>query len=147
MTDRGDTRGPAQWPNSMGARFLVAGSLAAMINWIARFPLERVMPYPVAVLGALVVGMTCGFVLYDRWAFPGSNRPLDKKIRDFVGVNFMAQMVMFGTSVSMREVALLAGVPVGTAGAGAHLIGIGGGALISFLGHRNVTFSKRSPDN
>lgn len=144
MTEGGQTRGHAKWLASMEARFLVAGFVAAAINWLARFPLEKVAPYPIALLGALAIGMTCGFVLYDRWAFPGSRRRVSHKIRDFIGVNFVAQLVMLAVSIGLREVALVAGAAVVPAGAGAHLIGIGCGALINFFGHRDVTFSKRN---
>lgn len=127
---------------SAEGRFLLAGGLAALVNWIARFPLELVLPFPLAVLGALAVGMTCGFRLYDRWVFPGSARPLARKIRDFIAVNAATQAVMFVVAVGLRELALLAGAPPLPAGAGAHLVGIGAGALVSYLGHRAVTFGK-----
>ncbi|MGE0768753.1 MAG: GtrA family protein [Hyphomicrobiaceae bacterium] len=132
---------------STQARFLAAGTLAALINWLVRFPLELIIPYSAALLGALLIGMTTGFVLYDRWAFPCSKRPLVHKIRDFISVNILAQMAMFVISVSMREVALLAGVPAVVSGAGAHFVGIAAGALINYLGHRNLTFSNRSSND
>jgi hypothetical protein len=45
-------------------RFLIAGGAAALVNWLARFPLELVMPFAAALLGATAIGMTCGFLLY-----------------------------------------------------------------------------------
>jgi putative flippase GtrA len=132
----------AGWPR-LGAveiRFLAAGGLAAAINWFARFPLEQVMPFALAVLGALAIGMTSGFLLYDRWVFTGSERALRHKIRDFIAVNLASQAVMFVVAVGLRELALLAALPPLAAGAAAHFVGIGAGALVSFLGHRSVTF-------
>ena len=124
------------------ARFLVAGTIAALVNWLVRFPLELTMPFAVAVLVAMAIGMACGFVLYDRWVFPGSVRPLVGKIRDFVAVNLVSQAVMFVVSVGAREL-LLAEWAATLSGAAAHLLGIATGAIVSFLGHRAITFGAR----
>jgi putative flippase GtrA len=126
------------------ARFLVAGTIASLVNWLARFPLERAMPFAAAVLVAMVVGMVCGFLLYDRWVFSGSPRPLISKIRDFVAVNIASQVVMFVVSLGARELLLLADWGPTIAGAAAHLFGIGCGALLSFFGHRSITFGARA---
>jgi energy-coupling factor transport system substrate-specific component len=126
------------------ARFLVAGSVASLVNWLARFPLELAMPFAAAVLGAMVIGMVCGFLLYDRWVFPGSVRPLFRKIRDFVAVNIASQAVMFVVSVGVRELLLLGDWSVTLAGAAAHLIGIATGAFFSYFGHRSITFRARA---
>lgn len=127
------------------ARFLIAGSVAALVNWVARFPLELVMPFAAAVLAAMVIGMLCGFLLYDRWVFPGSTRALASKIRDFVAVNFVSQVVMFIVTIGVRELLLFAGwaatpLAITLSGAGAHLLGIASGAIVSFFGHRAITF-------
>ena len=123
-------------------RFLVAGTAAALINWLVRFPFELVMPFAAAVLAALAVGMVAGFLLYDRWVFPGSTSPLRLKVRNFVVVNLLSQAMMFMTAIGVRELALLAGVVPLLAGAGAHLLGIVVGALFSFFGHRSLTFQR-----
>ncbi len=124
-------------------RFLIAGGLAALVNWLVRFPLEMVMPFIPAVLAALAVGMAAGFLLYDRWVFPGSVRPLAAKVRDFIAVNIVTQAIMLMVTICLREAALIVGVPVLPAGAAAHLLGIGAGAMVSFFGHRAVTFGRR----
>lgn len=142
MTPDGDDPGIGSRLATPEARFLIAGGLAALVNWLVRFPLELVMPFALAVLAALAVGMTCGFLLYDRWVFPGSARPLAAKVRDFVAVNIATQAVMLVVTIGLREAALLAGVSSLYAGAGAHMLGIGAGAIVSYLGHRAVTFGK-----
>lgn len=126
------------------ARFLVAGSIASLVNWLARFPLELVMPFAAAVLGAMVIGMITGYLLYDRWVFSGSPRPLLSKIRDFIAVNFASQAVMFVVAVGVRELLLLADWGPTIAGAAAHLFGIACGALLSYFGHRSITFGGRT---
>jgi energy-coupling factor transport system substrate-specific component len=126
------------------ARFLVAGSVASLVNWLVRFPLELAMPFAAAVLVAMIVGMITGYLLYDLWVFPGSPRPLLWKIRDFIAVNLASQAVMFVVSVGAREVLLLAEWAPTIAGAAAHLLGIGCGALVSYFGHRSITFGERT---
>jgi putative flippase GtrA len=123
-------------------RFLVAGSLAALVNWLARFPLEGIMPYWAAVLGALAIGMIFGFWIYETWVFPGSPRPIGRKIRDFLAVNAVTQAVMFVVAVGLRTLAVHMGFDVHLSGAGAHFIGIATGAVVSFLGHRKITFGR-----
>lgn len=125
-------------------KFLVAGTGASLVNWLARFPLELAMPFAAAVLGAMVIGMICGYILYDRWVFPGSPRPFLLKIRDFVAVNFVSQLIMFVVSIGVREMLLIAGLATMLAGAAAHLIGIASGAIFSFFGHRSMTFAARA---
>jgi putative flippase GtrA len=125
-------------------KFLVAGTIAALVNWFVRFPLELAMPFAAAVLVAMTIGMFAGFLLYDRWVFPGSPRHLLGKIRDFVAVNLVTQGVMFVVSIAAREILLIVGLSTTLAGAAAHLFGIGCGAIVSFLGHRAITFGARA---
>ena len=127
-------------------RFLLAGGIAAGINWLARFPLEEIMPFWAAVLGALAIGMVCGFWLYELWVFPGSPRPLAYKIRDFLAVNAVTQAVMFVVAVALRSLAIQIGMEARWASAGAHFLGIAAGAIVSFFGHRSVTFGKAGRD-
>ena len=142
MTHGGNKPELSMRPETPQVRFLIAGSVAALVNWLVRFPFEMVMPFTLAVLAALAVGMITGFLLYDRWVFPGSLKPLAVKVRDFIGVNILTQAVMLAVTIGLRELALIAGVPGLPAGAGAHFVGIAAGALVSYLGHRAVTFGK-----
>jgi len=125
-------------------RFLIAGGAAALVNWLARFPLEIVLPFAAALLGATAIGMTCGFLLYQGWVFPRSDRPLTQQIRDFVLVNLAGQLAMFLAAVLLREVLLMLGFGALLASALAHMMGIAIGAVVNYLGHRHVTFARSS---
>jgi energy-coupling factor transport system substrate-specific component len=122
-------------------RFLVAGGLAALLNWLARFPIELFLPYFPALLVATAIGMTCGFLLYRAWVFPGSTRPLAGQIGDFIVVNLAGQVAMLAVAALARELLLLAQVATIVAGAAAHALGIAVGAVVNYLGHRDVTFA------
>jgi len=124
------------------ARFLVAGGIAALVNWLARFPVELVLPYFAALLVATAVGMTCGFLLYRAWVFPGSARPLAGQIRDFILVNLTGQATMLAVATLVRQLLVAIGVETIIAGSSAHALGIAIGAIVNYLGHRHVTFTR-----
>jgi energy-coupling factor transport system substrate-specific component len=121
-------------------RFLIAGGIAALVNWLVRFPVELVLPYFAALLVATCIGMTCGFVLYRAWVFPGSTRPLSGQIRDFIIVNLTGQATMLAVAALVRQLLISVGVWTVLAGASAHALGIAVGAIVNYLGHRHVTF-------
>jgi putative flippase GtrA len=127
-------------------RFLVAGGIAALVNWLVRFPVELVVPYLAALLVSTGVGMTCGFLLYRAWVFPGSTRPLAGQIRDFILVNLTGQAAMLGVAASLRPLLMLIDVGALIAGASAHALGIAVGAVVNYLGHRHVTFAARGDE-
>jgi energy-coupling factor transport system substrate-specific component len=125
-------------------RFLVAGGISALVNWLVRFPVEMVLPFFAALLVATCVGMTCGFLLYRGWVFPGSTRPIVGQIRDFIVVNLTGQVTMLGVAALARQLLILAQIETIIAGASAHALGIAIGAVVNYLGHRHVTFA--APD-
>jgi putative flippase GtrA len=123
------------------SRFLVAGGIAALVNWLVRFPVELVLPFFPALAVSTLVGMTCGFLLYRGWVFPGSARPIIRQVCDFGLVNLAGQATMLGVAALVRELFILAGITTVVAGASAHALGIAVGAAVNYLGHRHVTFT------
>lgn len=126
-------------------RFLLLGGLAAAINWVARFPLSLVMPFPAAVFGAYMIGMCAGFALYRTYVFPGSVLPVRTQVALFVVVNAVGAAVVLGTAMALLHVLLPA---VGWSvypEAVAHGLAIGIGAAGNFVGHKYLTFRIR-PD-
>lgn len=121
-------------------RFLVAGSIATLVNWLVRFPINLVVPYAVAVALATAIGMVCGFIMYRTWVFPGSNRGLPEQIRDFIIVNLLSMVITVGTAVALRELMMFLGLREVYAAAAAHALGIAAGAVSNYCGHRRVTF-------
>lgn len=63
-------------------RFIAAGTLAAGVNWAARFPLNTLMPFFAAVLCAAAIGMVVGFLLYRSCVFTGSQRAWHLQVRE-----------------------------------------------------------------
>lgn len=131
------------WRKDPRFRFIVAGTLASLVNWLVRFPLDFVMPYAAAVILATAVGMVCGFLLYRAWVFPGSDRPMIVQVRDFVLVNLAGMVVMVAVAIVLRALLLSVDAHEAVAAAAAHAAGIGVGAVANFIGHRHITFRKR----
>jgi energy-coupling factor transport system substrate-specific component len=121
-------------------RFLIAGGGATGLNWVVRFPLNVVLPYWAAVTIAACIHMACAFVLYRKWVFPGSERPVSVQIRDFILINLIGMAVTVAVSVVLRHLMVACGMAELFAAAGAHIVGIGCGAVAGYLGHRYVTF-------
>jgi putative flippase GtrA len=123
------------------ARFLLAGSAAALLNWLIRFPLSYVMPFAGAVTVANVIGMVFGFVAYRHFVFPGSSRLLAHQLRDFIVVNVFSMAVVVAVSVVFaRHVLPLMGLHWQIE-AQSHAIGIAAGAVTNYFGHRQFSFA------
>src|SRR5215475_3708102 len=123
------------------ARFLAFGGCAAAANWLARFPLERFMSFPLAVIVAYIVGMSVAFTLFNRYVFPVSSRPVADQIKLFILVNLAGIVQVWGVSVALVYHVFpaldLTGPllePV------AHLIAIGVPTVSSYFGHKFLTF-------
>ncbi len=120
-------------------RFLLAGGFAAAVNWLVRFPLSELMPFPAAVAAAAAIGMIVGFLIYRSFVFPASGRPLALQARDFVIVNLVSMVIVTLAAMLLRE-PLLASLAPPTAEATAHSGGIAIGALANYAGHARLTF-------
>jgi putative flippase GtrA len=130
------------WPRPL--RFLLAGGVAAGINWAARFPLSLLLPFWAAVLGAAAIGMLVGFVAYRGIVFAPSGRPLLPQLRDFVAVNLASSLLVVGLAVLLlAPLGRLLGTPA-LAEAAAHALAIAAGAGANYLGHSLVTFRRRT---
>src|SRR5690606_9706261 len=137
---------PARTVNEL-QRFLVVGGLAAFINWAARFPLDLVMPFQAAVVGAYVIGMVCGYLLYRRYVFPGSTTPVAVQVRNFIIVNlFGIVIVALLTPLLAHDLLplLLGEERRELAEAIGHGLAIGTSAATSFVGHKWITFANRT---
>jgi energy-coupling factor transport system substrate-specific component len=124
-------------------RFLLAGGLAAGVNWLARIPLSAFMPFVPAVLVAACVGMLVGFIMYRGFVFPYSPRPMLLQLRDFLVVNIVTS-VLVAISAALILGVLIIWMSSAFAEAAAHGIAICLGALLNYFGHSVFTFSRRT---
>lgn len=123
-------------------RFILAGGVAAAINWLVRFPLSALMAFVPAVLLASAIGMLVGFITYRTFVFPGSKRPMHAQIRDFVIINISSFFAVAASAMLIRGV-LVSSMSLGPAEALAHGVAIGIGAALNYFGHNSLTFKNR----
>ncbi|MEQ8747263.1 GtrA family protein [Pyruvatibacter sp.] len=130
-------------------RFLVVGTLAAAVNWLARIALSAAfapaLSFEAAVLIAYAIGMMSGFLLYRAYVFPEAALPMHVQVRRFVAVNLVsAAQVWLVAVVLLRLVFPAIGFDL-FAEAVSHGIAIALGAATSYVGHRLVTFRAGQP--
>lgn len=121
-------------------RFLLLGGTAAAINWLVRFPLSMVMPFPAAVFFAYLIGMMAGFTLYRAYVFPGSKLSVGVQVGLFLAVNAVGAVIVMAVSLALLDIVFPAMGEIPFAEAVAHGTGIGVGAVTNFFGHKYLTF-------
>lgn len=123
------------------ARFLALGGCAALVNWLSRFVLERVMVFPAAVAVAYVIGMAIAFLLYRRFVFPDSPQSLRRQVKLFILINVIAIAQVWAASMALVYYAFPS---IGFVGPLAeplgHGVAIGVPTISSYFGHRFLTF-------
>jgi putative flippase GtrA len=120
--------------------FLLAGSLAAIVNWVSRFGFNLVMSYAAAIVAAYALGMAVAFVLNKRYVFPYSRRPLASEMSFFVLFNLMAFPVVWVVAYVLGERLLPGLLPRQLALALGHGCAVAVPALINFVLHKAITF-------
>ena len=124
------------------AQFLLVGGVSALVNFVARIFINRVVSFGVAVVLAYVVGMITAFVLAKFCVFERSGRHHLHELRDFTIVNLFAVAQVWGISVGLAEHVFPAIDYTFYAPEVAHLIGLGVPAVTSYFGHKYFSFRK-----
>ena len=120
--------------------FLVAGGIAAAVNFLSRIALSNWMPYAAAIVVAYVFGMITAFVLNRAFVFTAANNKLRHQAMRFVVVNLAAVLQTLLISLLLAEIVFpLAGF-TSHGETVAHAIGIVVPVFTSYLGHKHWTF-------
>ncbi len=130
-------------------RFLLVGTLAAAVNWLARIVLSAAfaptLSFEVAVLLAYAIGMMSGFLLYRAYVFPDAGLPMTMQVRRFILVNLVSAAEVWLVAVVLLRVVFPAIGFEFLAEAASHGIAICIGAATSYVGHRLLTFKAVQP--
>lgn len=123
------------------ALFLALGGLAALTNLLARYFLNFVMPFELAVVLAYVAGMVVAFLLFGRVIFDGSEHALSRRVMRFTQVNILGAGLAWIVSVLMARFVLPAigwnWHPLEIA----HFVGVATPAFTSYFLHKHYTFA------
>ena len=125
-------------------RFLALGGVAAGVNLLARWAMQPVLGFEIAVAAAYVCGMVVAYTLFRALVFGASGRSVASEAWRFTLVNLVSMALVWLISVGLARGLFPAIAFTWHADDIAHLIGVLSPALTSWLGHKRYTFV-RSP--
>jgi putative flippase GtrA len=120
--------------------FVATGSVAAATNLIARYLLNFMMPFELAVVLAYLAGMAVAFVLFQKMIFGAPSTPLRRRLIRFVQVNLVGMALAWAVSTAMARIILPAAGWTFHPFEVAHLVGVAAPTFSSYFLHRNYTF-------
>jgi putative flippase GtrA len=126
-------------------RFLLAGGLAALINFGSRFLYNLFFNFSTAVVLAFFTGLTAGYLLNKRYVFTASGNTVGQEMGWFVLINLLALAQTWGLSLYLVQI-LPDYITVNSARASelvealAHGAGILLPVFTSYIGHKYLTF-------
>jgi putative flippase GtrA len=121
-------------------RFLIAGGLAATVNWLSRFLFSQFLLYEVAVVVAYMFGMATGFFIMRSWVFHAETGAVRRQVITYLIVNLVGlTQTLIVSSMFARFLLPSLGV-VAYREAIAHVLGIIAPVFTSFVGHKRATF-------
>ncbi|WP_295432310.1 GtrA family protein [uncultured Thiodictyon sp.] len=130
-------------PRNEFTRFLVVGTVAALVNLICRYLLNPVMGYSAAILLAYLCGMVTAFILSKAFVFAESPLSTTTEFMRFTLVNVAAVIQVWAVSIFLAEWLLPRLGAITYAYDIAHLIGVAVPVFTSYLGHKHFSFSHR----
>jgi putative flippase GtrA len=123
------------------AFFVVAGGVAACVNWLSRIGFSAFTSLEIAVVAAYLVGMTTAYGLNRVFVFEKSGRSMRDEYARFAIVNVVALVQVFAVTIGLSRFAFPA---IGFAWHPheiAHAVGVASPILTSYIGHRYFTFA------
>jgi putative flippase GtrA len=121
-------------------KFLVAGGVAAAVNFGSRIVFNHWMPFSAAIVVAYIVGMITAFVLTKLFVFTDSARPTWQSAVFFTLVNVIAVLQTWAVSVVLAYYVLpwlgITWHPKEIA----HFVGVVVPVFTSYIGHKKLTF-------
>lgn len=120
--------------------FLLAGGIAAAVNFGTRIALSQWFSFSVAVVLAYLAGMLTAFMLAERFVFTRREHSIGRSAILFALVNVLAVAQTWAVSMLLAYFALPAlGVQTYREDI-AHAVGILVPVFTSYLGHKHWTF-------
>ena len=128
--------------NGVFVKFLVAGGLAALANFVSRIVVQPLVGFNVALVIAFFVGLSVAFVLNRAFVFPASGKPLRQEMSWFLIFNLIAFPIIVGGAVLLRDYVFGHVLPADLAEAAAHGVAIMIPVVFNFAAHQLVTFAR-----
>ncbi|MYL85204.1 GtrA family protein [Desulfovibrio aerotolerans] len=126
--------------------FAISGGLAALVNIGSRMLLSLVLPYAGAICVAYVLGMLSAFLLFKFFVFRAKRSArTGSEVFYFLLVNAISLLLTLGISIGLAEVVFPWLQFTFHAHDIAHIIGVLSPVLLSYVGHKYLTFRKDVP--
>ncbi len=121
-------------------RFLMTGGFAAFVNIAARWALNPLLGYEVAVAVAYLFGMTTAFILARTMVFDQGEKHAGEQYVRFALVNALAFAQVWLVSVGLARLIFPAIGFTWHAELIAHIIGVMSPIPTSYIGHKKFSF-------
>lgn len=121
-------------------KFLLAGGVAAAVNFGSRIVFNHWMPFSAAIVVAYIVGMITAFVLTKLFVFTDSVRPTWQSGLFFILVNVVAVLQTWAVSVLLAYYVLPWLHVTWHPKEIAHFVGVVVPVFTSYIGHKKLTF-------
>ncbi len=125
------------------SRFLLAGGVAALVNFLSRFAYNEVMSFRLAVIAAYITGMITAYLLSRIYVFERSRHHPVKEFYYFTLVNLVAVAQVWLISVGLAEYLFPSVGFTFYPYAVAHAVGVAVPAVTSYFGHKYLSFAQR----
>lgn len=122
------------------SRFIIAGGIAAIANFLTRIALSYAVNYRLAVFLAYLVGMLVAYKLMKYYVFTANEYAHEFQVGAFIGVNILAVVQVWIISVALAEYLFPAISFSYFANEIAHLVGLSVPIVTSYLAHKHFTF-------
>jgi len=132
----------ALYANGVFARFLLAGGLAAVVNFASRMLLQPLAGFGGAVVVAYLAGFLTAFFLNRAFVFPRSGKPMRVEVAWFFLFNLIAFPVVVGSAIVLRDRVFSRFLARDPAEDIAHGCAILVPIAFNFAAHRFVTFAR-----
>ncbi len=130
---------PSRKGRELAAFVFVAGS-AAGINLVSRMLYSLSLPFGLAVCAAYATGMVYAFVMYRRWVFGRSGRPVQQEVPGFLAVQALSFAQVWLVSTWLLHHVLPAFPTLPYRESLAHLLGVLSPVLVTYYGHKLISF-------
>ena len=121
-------------------RFLLTSGASACVNILARYLLEYVTSYEIAVAIAYLFGMITAFSLARRFVFDAGHDKIGGQFARFALVNAIGFVQVWLVSVGLVRLLFPAMGFTWQAETIAHVIGVASPAVTSYFLHRHFSF-------
>jgi putative flippase GtrA len=122
------------------SKFLFAGSIAAVINFLSRIFFNLWFDFSVSIYLAYILAMIAAFFLKKQFVFAKGRQPLSHSIGFFILVNLVAFLQTFAiTMVVMYYILPYFSIAKMTHEI-SHAVGILATVMTSYVGHKKLSF-------